>query len=104
MEWQQLAVIVSVIGAINALTMWAVQLMMKRHTKQTDDLFEAASTRDKDHDLKINVIEEKLAELKLEVARDYVTRRDFVIAFGRCEQKIDAIWVFLHEASKNGSG
>ena len=50
---------------------------------------------------------DSLSELKEKMPVEYVRREDWIISFGKIEQKIDAIWEFVHqhiESTRKGGG
>jgi len=58
-------------------------------------------------DIKANVVRQgnrhdklrqELAELKEALPKEYVRREDWIMSFGKIEQKIDAIWEFVHQS------
>jgi len=42
-------------------------------------------------------LRQELSELKEALPKEYVRREDWIMSFGKIEQKIDAIWEFVHE-------
>jgi hypothetical protein len=42
-------------------------------------------------------LRKELSELKASLPREYVRREDWIMSFGKIEQKIDAIWEFVHK-------
>jgi len=42
-------------------------------------------------------LRQELSELKECLPRDYVRREDWIMSFCKIEQKIDAIWEFIHK-------
>ena len=42
-------------------------------------------------------LRQELADLKEALPKDYVRREDWIMSFGKIEQKIDAIWEFVHK-------
>jgi hypothetical protein len=52
-------------------------------------------------------LRQELAELKEALPKEYVRREDWIMSFGKIEQKIDAIWEFVHghiKSSRQGGG
>jgi hypothetical protein len=49
-------------------------------------------------------LRKELAELKEALPKEYVRREDWIMSFSKIEQKIDAIWEFVHEHIKSGGG
>jgi len=41
-------------------------------------------------------LQKELSELKESLPKEYVRREDWIMSFGKIEQKIDAIWEFVH--------
>ncbi|MGD8389053.1 MAG: hypothetical protein PVG49_18040 [Desulfobacteraceae bacterium] len=50
-----------------------------------------------------NELRQELSDLKETLPKDYVRREDWIMSFGKIEQKIDAIWAFVHEHVKERS-
>jgi predicted Holliday junction resolvase-like endonuclease len=42
-------------------------------------------------------LQKEISELKATLPREYVRREDWIMSFGKIEQKIDAIWEFVHK-------
>jgi len=42
-------------------------------------------------------LRQELADLKEALPKEYVRREDWIMSFGKIEQKIDAIWEFVHQ-------
>jgi hypothetical protein len=52
-----------------------------------------------------NKLKQELAELKEALPKEYVRREDWIMSFSKIEQKIDAIWEYIHVKRPNrGSG
>jgi len=52
-------------------------------------------------------LSKELADLKESLPKEYVRREDWIMSFAKTEQKIDAIWVFVHAHTildKQGGG
>jgi Tfp pilus assembly protein PilN len=49
---------------------------------------------------KNNQLQSELSELKASLPREYVRREDWIMSFGKIEQKIDAIWEFVHKKNE----
>jgi len=49
-------------------------------------------------------LRQELADLKEALPKEYVRREDWIMSFGKIEQKIDAIWEFVHEHIKSRQG
>jgi hypothetical protein len=52
-------------------------------------------------------LRQELADLKEALPKEYVRREDWIMSFGKIEQKIDAIWTFVHrhiEPTRRGGG
>jgi len=47
-------------------------------------------------------LRQELADLKEALPKDYVRREDWIMSFGKIEQKIDAIWEFVHQPIGRG--
>jgi len=45
-------------------------------------------------------LRKELADLKEALPKEYVRREDWIMSFGKIEQKIDAIWEFVHQPIK----
>lgn len=51
-----------------------------------------------------NELRKELADLREALPKEYVRREDWIMSFGKIEQKIDAIWQYIHEHIKAGQG
>jgi len=52
-------------------------------------------------------LRQELADLKEALPKEYVRREDWIMSFGKIEQKIDAIWEFVHQSvgpTRRGGG
>jgi hypothetical protein len=51
-------------------------------------------------------LRQELSELKETLPKEYVRREDWIMSFSKIEQKIDAIWEFIHDhaVKKKGGG
>ena len=47
-------------------------------------------------------LRKELADLKEALPKEYVRREDWIMSFGKIEQKIDAIWEFVHQPIGRG--
>jgi len=42
-------------------------------------------------------LQKELSNLKETLPKEYVRREDWIVSFGKIEQKIDAIWKYVHQ-------
>lgn len=97
MEWNQIAVIVSLVTAVNGGFVWAVRWMLTNDRKRImQDLADVRTQATEQND-KHEKLREQFAKLREQMPKEYVRREDWIISFGRVEQKIDAIWAFIHK-------
>lgn len=102
MNWSIFAALVAVIGLSSTGLLWAVKIMLRNHNAALGERFDELAQRDRGHDHAIHQLREELNDHKVDAARQYLHREDAVMFFGRAEQKIDAIWQFLHERFARG--
>lgn len=102
-DWRELGAFLGVIVVANGLMLWAVKLLLQRQSETLANKLNELTTSDETQTDAINALQRDLNKHKLESARNYLHREDAVIWFGRFEQKIDALWNFLHDRfeSKN---
>lgn len=88
-SWQDIAVVIILVTAINAGFFWAIKWLVINSLK---DCRESNET-----------LKDGLSSLKENLPRDYVRREDWIMGFAKIEQKIDGIWNYIHQNSKNSS-
>lgn len=96
-DWDTLARLAGLLIAINGGLLWAVKWIIDHQRQAFEQRFEEFIKRDKAQDDDIEALRGDLQDLKASLPREYVHRDDWIMSFGRFEQKIDGIWNFLHE-------
>jgi len=106
MEWQVVALTVSMITLANGGFLWAVRWMLNNYRQEASEDLEtirAAIAKESDRRERL---QKELSRLREKLPEDYVRREDWIMGFSRMEQKVDAIWEFLHssyaKAPRNG--
>lgn len=102
MNWIMVSVLVSVFIATNAGLVWAVKWLLARHREMISSALEsikASVGQNTDRNAKLR---EEFSSLRETLPRDYVRREDWIMSFSRIEQKIDAIWQFIHDRVSGG--
>jgi len=57
------------------------------------EIKKSVSNQNEKHD----ELQKELSNLKEALPKEYVRREDWIISFGKIEQKIDAIWKYVHQ-------
>lgn len=96
MDWDTLARIGGLIAIINGGLLWAVKWLVDQQRRAFEQRFEEFMRRDVQHDENIQAVRDDLQALEARLPREYVHRDDWIMSFGRFEQKLDGIWQFLH--------
>jgi hypothetical protein len=107
--WQLLSLLIAIMFALNGIVLWAVKVWLarlaaecERQSTVIDARIEELAARENSLGTHVGVLKEDSTAFKLVAAREYLRRDDAVIYFARFEQKIDAIWSFLHERDRHG--
>jgi len=106
-DWHYIAAMVGTLAALlavySAILLWAVKALLKRQSDETAAKLLELMERDTSQDDEIDAVRRELNDHKVDVAKNYIRREDALVYFARFEQKVDAIWTFLHERF-NGRG
>lgn len=89
---RELAELMSVLVAVNGGTLWAVKKMIENQREQFALQIRELVDRDSGQDANVDRVQERVSQLEVHLARDYIHRDDAIIFFGRFEQKMDAVW------------
>lgn len=92
---RELAELMAVLMAVNGGTLWAVKKMIENQREQFSQQIQELINRDTGQDGNLDRVQERVSQLEVHLARDYINRDDAIIFFGRFEQKIDSIWNHL---------
>ncbi len=106
-DYSMLGALSGLIVAINGLTLWAVKRLLDTQRDALREQTAALSQRDAGFDYEIEAVRGELKDFRIEVSRSYIARDDWIIYVGRMEQKIDAIWGYIFQLTKeqnDGSG
>lgn len=96
-DWKTLSAITAVLSLLNAGLFWAVRWLVESQRQAFERRFEDLIGRLKVSSEDVHEVRRELYELKAELPRTYVQRDDWIMSFGRFEQKLDGIWNFVHE-------
>lgn len=100
MNWADVGMLTGVLLATNAGLVWAVKWLLSRHREMVTAEIAAVRKATIDQDDRELKIRQDLSTLRECLPRDYVRREDWIMSFSRIEQKIDAIWRYIHERGK----
>ncbi|MCK4783963.1 MAG: hypothetical protein KAV87_09450 [Desulfobacteraceae bacterium] len=89
-SWHEVTAIVLLITVINAGFVWAVKWLIS-------SVLRDCSVKIIDLNKTSEALKDDLFSLKESLPRDYVRREDWIMGFAKIEQKIDAIWNYIHE-------
>ena len=102
-DWHYLGALAALVSIYSGVILWAVRVIVKRGNDDTRARLDELLEKDKTNERDIDQVREALAAHRIEVATTYIRREDAVVYFSRFEQKIDAIWEFLHKRFARGS-
>jgi len=96
MNCSEFAALVTVMLALNGAFLWAVKWLFNRHSELMTKKVEAIRVSVADQMEKHDQLKADMSSLKECLPREYVRREDWIMSFSRIEQKIDAIWQYIH--------
>ena len=91
MNWEMIGVGVAGLGLMEGLFLWAAKWLLDRSQKQVCerlDNIEAANSKRQDE---IQALARDIMKLKVELAKEYVRREDFIRHTAIIDAKLDAI-------------
>lgn len=91
--WQGIAAIAGLVVISNAGLVWAVKWITAANWKKLSRDISAVHESN-------GALKDELARLKETLPREYVRREDWIMGFSRIEQKIDAIWNYIHQEGR----
>ena len=81
------------IGAVK----WLLSRLLSAHTAHIDARFEQLQRDSAERREEYRGLRDDLDRLRDSLPREYVRRDDWIMGFSRVDQKLDAIWEFVHK-------
>lgn len=97
MEWSHVGALIGLVILANGSMVWAVKLLVKRNIEALNDDLNGIRSKIQLHETQQKTLEREVSAIRECMPREYVRREDWIISFARIEQKIDAIWRFIHD-------
>ena len=97
MDWKQVATLEGMIILANGGFVWAVKWLLSEDRKRLAADFRQIRAEALKQGNRHDELWKEVSALKESLPREFVRREDWVMSFGRIEQKIDAIWKFVYE-------
>ncbi len=100
-DWRYLSAMLALLTIYSGFILFAVKFLMRKQSGDLADKLMELIARDTGQDDEIEAVRREISEHRIEVAKDYIRREDALVYFSRFEQKLDAVWGFLHERFNN---
>lgn len=84
-------------GVLIGAVKWLLGRLLAAHTAHIDARFEQLQRDSADRREEYRLLREDLDRLRESLPREYVRRDDWIMGFSRVDQKLDAIWTFVHK-------
>jgi len=95
--WAQVAALGTLVVIANGGFVWVVRWLLSSDRKKMSGDFEEIKGRLSTQDKKHEELRKEFSQLEKDLPKEYVRREDWIISFSRIDQKLDAIWKFIHE-------
>lgn len=76
---------------------WLIGKLLAAHTAHIDERFEQMNKDSAERKEEYRALRSDLDKLRDSLPREYVRRDDWIMGFSRVDQKLDAIWKFVHQ-------
>ena len=97
MDWKAIAALVAIIALTNGGFIWAVKCLLANNSKKLAEDIKKITDANGKQDERLEDLKNDFSRLKEKLPEKYVRREDWIISFGRIQQKIDGIWEFIHK-------
>lgn len=93
--WQLVGVLFSMVTFTNVAYLFALKLILARHQAHLDEKLAGISKASSRADERVTRLEADIAELRLDVTRNYVHKEDWVRFSTGLSAKLDGVWLAI---------